>query len=59
MYRRIRSRRGHQKAIMAVAHQLLVIVYHLLRDKTEYVEAGEAYLDNRNRLRVAGCHEFC
>jgi transposase len=53
MYRRIRSRRGHQKAIMAVAHQLLVIVYHLIRDKTVYVEAGEEYLDNRNRLRTA------
>jgi transposase len=53
VYRRLRSRRGHQKAIMAVAHQLLVIVYHLLRDKTEYIEAGEEYLDHRNRLRAA------
>lgn len=53
MYRRVRSRQGHQKAIMAVAHQLLVIVYHLIRDKTVYVEAGEDYLDNRNRLRTA------
>jgi hypothetical protein len=53
MYRRIRSRRGHQKAIIAVAHQLLVIVYHLIRDNTVYVEAGEEYPDNRNRLRTA------
>ena len=41
LYYRIRSRRGHAKAVMAVAHQLLVIIYHILRDGTEYVEIGE------------------
>ncbi len=32
LYHRIRSRRGHQKAIMAVAHQLIVIIFQLLRE---------------------------
>jgi len=31
---RLKGRRGHQKAIVAVAHSLLVIAYHvLLRDQ--------------------------
>jgi transposase len=53
LYRRLRHRRGHQKAITAVAHELLVIVYHVIRDNALYVEAGEDYLDHRNRLRTA------
>lgn len=30
LYHRIARRRGKQKAILAVAHKLLVIIYHLL-----------------------------
>lgn len=44
-YRRIRSRRGHHKALVALAHHLLIIAYHVLRDGTEYVEKGENYRD--------------
>ena len=40
LYRRVRSRRGHQKAIVAVAHQL-PIIYHMLRDGTPYRELGQ------------------
>jgi hypothetical protein len=32
LYRRIRSRNGHQSIIIAVAHYLLVVSYQLLRD---------------------------
>ena len=32
LYRRVRSRRGEQKAIMAVAHQMLIIIFHIIRD---------------------------
>jgi hypothetical protein len=53
LYRRIRSRRGHQRAIVAVAHQMLTIVYHLLRDGTTYEELGENYYDLRRREQTA------
>jgi transposase len=31
VYRRLAPRRGHKRAIMAVAHRLLIAVYHMLR----------------------------
>lgn len=52
LYRRVRSRRGHQKAIMAVAHQLLVTIYHLVRDGSSYIEPGEDYLDQKNKTKA-------
>ena len=48
-YRRLAARRGAQRAIVAVAHTLLVIVYHLLRDGTVYADLGDNYFDERNR----------
>ncbi|GCE25174.1 hypothetical protein KDA_06580 [Dictyobacter alpinus] len=32
--------------MMAVAHSLLVIIYHVLRDKKPYEELGAEYLDH-------------
>lgn len=55
-YRRVRSRRGHQKAIMAVAHRLLVIVFHLLRGGETYRERGENYHGQLNREKAALRH---
>ncbi len=42
VYRRLAVRRGKQKAIMAVAHRLLVAIYHMLRDRVPYREIGTA-----------------
>jgi transposase len=52
LFRRIRARRGEQKAIMAVAHQLLTIIFHLLRDGGVYQELGEAHYDQQNKPKV-------
>jgi transposase len=52
LYRRIRSRRGEQKAIMAVAHQLLIIAFHIVRDGTVYQELGADHFDRRNREKI-------
>ncbi|MDF0653029.1 MAG: transposase [Nitrospira sp.] len=48
-YRRIMRHRGHKKAVVAVAHTILVIVYHMLKDQVPYHEVGAAYLDQRDR----------
>ncbi len=40
VYRRLAARRGKQKAIMAVAHRLLVAIYHMLKDRVPYREIG-------------------
>jgi transposase len=55
-YRRVRSRRGHQKAIMAVAHRLLVIVFHLLNSGGTYRELGEDYHGRLNQEKAALRH---
>lgn len=63
-YRRIAARRGKKKAIMAVAHSILVIAYHLISRKEDYRELGGDYFDKRrpeataknliNRLEALG-----
>jgi transposase len=52
LFRRVRSRRGEQKAIMALAHQLLTIVFHLVRDGGVYQELGAAHYDRQNKPKV-------
>ena len=53
LFHRIKTRRGWGKAIIAVAHKLIVIVYHMLKDKTEYKELGGDYFDLLNPDRAA------
>ena len=51
-YRRLAARRGSKRAAVAVGHTILVMVYHLLRDGTEYEELGASYFDERDRVAV-------
>ena len=46
-YRRL-MHRGHKKAVVAVAHSILVIAYHLLSRQTTYRELGADYFDRRH-----------
>jgi transposase len=48
-YRRIAARRGAKRAVMAVAHSILVIIYHLLSEGTTYQERGETFFEERDR----------
>jgi transposase len=51
-YHRIASRRGPKRAAMAVAHSILVIIYHLLRDQVPYRDLGSTFFDERDRQHV-------
>ena len=42
VYRRLAARRGKPRAIMAVAHRLLVAIYHMLQERVPYRELGTA-----------------
>src|SRR5207247_7435227 len=45
-YRRLAGRRGKKRALVAVAHSILVIIYHLLKKPgTSYRDFGPEYLD--------------
>ncbi len=45
-------RRGKKKALLALAHKLLVIIYHLLRTKKPYTELGADYFDKLDATRI-------
>jgi hypothetical protein len=46
-YLRIKRRRGHSKAIVAVAHSILVAAYYILKDEKAYDELGGDYFIRR------------
>lgn len=46
-YAQIRSRRGPQRAALAVGHSILVIAWHLLTTGEPYQDLGGDYFDNR------------
>src|SRR5579859_8032654 len=48
-FHRIAARRGKKRAGMAVAHSILVIIYHLLREGVPYEEKGDAFFEERDR----------
>lgn len=51
-YSRVKRHRGHKKAVVATAHQILEIAYYLLRDQTTYRELGPSYFDRHDRDRT-------
>jgi transposase len=51
-YRRLAGRRGKKRAIVAVAHSLLTIIYHMLKNASDYRELGGDYLDKINAHRL-------
>ena len=44
-YRRLAPRRGKKRAIVAVAHTILVAAYHILRSSSSFHELGPDYFD--------------
>jgi transposase len=46
-YHRLAGRRGKKRAIIAGAHSMLVIAYHLMKRDEDYKELGGNYFDTR------------
>ena len=51
-YHRLARRRGKKKPLVAVAHSILVIAYHLLKEGTTYHDLGHDYFDQRDTARL-------
>jgi transposase len=47
-FHRLAGRRGKRKAILAVAHSILIIAYHMIKDKKPYKDLGSDFFDKRN-----------
>jgi transposase len=56
LYARVKSRRGHKKAVVAVGHQILEIAYYVMRDAVTYHELGPDYFQRRDRERTMRRH---
>jgi transposase len=52
-FRRLAGRRGKKRALMAVSHSLLVTIYHMLKNDTEYHDLGVDYFDRRQPEQLA------
>lgn len=50
-YQRIAARRGKNRATLAVAHSMLIAIYHILSDKVAFRDLGADYYDSFNRDR--------
>jgi transposase len=55
-YRRLVGRRGKKRALIAVAHALLVTIYHVLRTGRPYRDLGVDYLDKLDAGRIVRSH---
>ena len=51
-FQRLKTRRGPQKAVVAVAASILTAAYYILRDRVPYRELGPDYFDRRDRSAV-------
>ena len=49
---RLKARRGYKRAAVAVAHKIMVAIYHMLSHRVCYNELGDAYLDKRNKHQL-------
>jgi hypothetical protein len=55
-FNRVARRRGRNKAAVAVAHSLLVVIYHVLKTGKPYVELGVDYFDKLDATRIERHH---
>ena len=50
-FQRISSRRGKKRAYVAVAHSMLIAIYHILKDNIPFVDLGSEYYNQFNKER--------
>jgi transposase len=48
-FHRLKARRGYKRAAVAIAHKILVSIYHMLSQNVSYNDLGDLYLDKLNK----------
>jgi transposase len=51
-FRRLAAKRGKKRALVAVGHSLLVVIYHVLKHQVEYRDLGPNYFDRLEPERM-------
>ena len=50
-FKRISAHRGKKRAYVAVAHSILIAIYHILKDGVKYRDLGAEYYNQFNKER--------
>ena len=51
-YCKLSARRGSKRAIVAVAHSMIIAIYHILKDKSRFMDLGSDYFNVINAERI-------
>jgi|TARA_Y100000310_G_C20623424_1_gene784565 transposase len=51
-YYRLKARRGAKKAIVAIAHKMLKVIYFILKEGKSYQDLGEEYFSQKDANRL-------
>lgn len=51
-YQRLVSRRGKKRAALAIAHTILIMAYHIIKEQCTYKELGADYFDRLNEEHI-------
>jgi len=52
-FHRIAARRGRKRALVAIGHAILVICYHILKDKVHYRDLGPDFYEKYKKQEIA------
>jgi transposase len=55
-HQRISVKRGKKRATIAVAHSILISIYHMLKDRKEFVDLGSDYYNQFNTEKKANSY---
>lgn len=55
-FRRLARRRGLYKALVAVAHSIVAIIDHVLRERRPYIDLGADYFEKLDAQRLEHLH---
>ena len=55
-YQRIAMRRGNKRAILAVAHSILIAIYYIIKEDKEYEDLGANFYNKFNKEKKANAY---
>lgn len=55
-YHSLAGKRGKKRALVAIGHKILIMSYHILKDKVSYKELGEEYLNRIKKDKMVKNH---
>jgi len=51
-FQRLAGRRGAKRAIIAIAHRILIALYHMLKQRKPFEDLGATYYDERHQAQL-------